>query len=187
MHYAFTIAFYVDDGTPCRKAGDRCLLGQCRSKNEFIKPVEKLWDTEIRVIKAYVRDKDHRSDSHGDSDAFIRVDVTKDGSPTYVNGDHVCLTNIVRDNNRPIWDYTCQPLPMSLSTLIKFSASDYENPFEKPDSLGYHEERLSYLMNTGIQRLTLIENHEDGLYSKHYIEVEVRGKPHKYNIDNCDD
>lgn len=178
MNQGVVLSYHVEDRTPCHSEGHYCLLGSCKGPDEYVKPKEELYNVEIRIISAYVEDKD-LNPMAGASDVFIMVEVANGGSPTYKNNDDVCYTYVIQDNNRPKWkDFTCKPLPMSSKTHLRFSAFDSDKPFNEPDRLGFAEEDLSYLMNRGPTKLILVD-WSSGSYSPYYVEVEVTGRPYE--------
>lgn len=168
---------YADDGTSCHDSdGYRCVFGQCRRNDDkFYDEVNKLDlnQVEINIRSARVADRDPYP-TQGESDAFVVVEVDSDGEPSFKNGDLICNTHVVQDNSRPRWDFTCKPLPMKSSAMLRFVVYDSDKPDTSPQLLGIATQSLETLMNGGLQSLTLEQpNLSGGPYN---LEVEVRGK-----------
>lgn len=181
MTQGVVLSYSVKDGSSCHSEGHQCLLGTCRGPGEYVKPNEQLNNVEIKIISAYVEDRD-QSPTAGESDVFIMVEMAKDGLPTYKDDDDICFTYIIQDNNRPKWrNFICKPMPIPSKAVLRFSAFDSDKPFNVPDTLGVAEEDLSYLMNRGPTKLTLVDWREGGLHTRYYVEVEVTGTPYDFD------
>lgn len=160
----------LDESGPCKKKGRICTLGACRKKS--VKP-KGLLKVSIDIYRAYVEDKDEQH--RDESDVYIDVQVVRGGVPMYPDNSHVCSTHVVHDSNKPDWGgFRCKPLPMLEHTVLRFSAYDHDEPHSDNEILGSAEQDLSDLVNAGKTKLTLVHSGPRGLYSRYYVEVEVK-------------
>lgn len=176
MFQGLMVTHHMDDRTPCHRDGYQCYLGGCRSPEDYVKPAQELQDVQIKIISAYVEDKD-LSPTAGESDVYIMVTMYRNGEPTYQQLDDICFTYIIQDSNRPVWkDFVCKPLPIPTLATLRFYAYDSDKPFNNPDPLGRADEKLGYLLNRGPTKLPLVGFGKNDINTRYWVEVDVTGE-----------
>lgn len=176
---ATLLSYHVQDGLKCRDDDkSRCFMGLCLKEDEMSALETKgLYSIDIYIKSARVEDRDPAPGTGG-SDALVMVDVAKDGYPNYSDGNTICHTYIIQDNNNPRWNggrgFLCRPMPVMKTCRLKFVVLDSDKPIVQPDLLGTVSETVEELMNRGTRRLKF-ENASDN----YYLEVEVKGSEYK--------
>lgn len=171
-----TVQTVWTEGSKCHDLpGYKCVLGKCRSPDEQ-QGIETsdLYSLEIRILAAHVPDMDMLPTAGG-SDTFIVVQAESNAQPAYDNNQIICYTYVIQDNNDPRWShFSCKPLPMRGSTILKFKAYDSDKPIESHDQLGDAKENVEYLLNQGPKKLPLILGNK--VDTPYWVQVEVKGK-----------
>ena len=164
---------FVEDGHACHDTADSytCALGKCRPAD--FKVEEDLNNVEINIKTAFVADRDPYP-TQGESDAFVMVEVVSGGEPSFRDGEVICYTHVVQDNKRPVWNFSCKPLPLKSSTKLRFVVLDSDKPDTDPQLLGTAVRTLDSLMNSGKKTLQLEQQKLSG--GPYWLEVQVSGK-----------
>lgn len=178
------LSFHVQNGLRCRAEEERsrCFMGLCLRDDEVSQvDTSELHEVEVYIKSASVEDRDP-APGMGGSDALVMLEVAGEGYPNYADGQTVCHTYIIQDNNRPRWNggrgFMCRPMPIRKQAKLRFTVLDSDKPYVNPDLLGIATETLDELMNKGTRRLKFNQ-----LDDQYWLEVEVKGTPYKAQIE----
>lgn len=188
---ATLLSFHVQNGLRCRQeenstttgAISRCFMGLCLRDDEVSQvDTSELYEVDIYIKSANVEDRDP-APGMGGSDTIVMLEVAKDGYPNYNDGQTICHTYIIQDNNQPRWfggrGFLCRPMPLRRQAQLKFVVLDSDKPYVNPDLLGIASEKLGTLIDQqGSKRLTF-QNVSD----QYWLEVEVKATPYKAKSD----